>query len=91
MKREWPTKGEIVEVEWTDAASTNGWQLKVDVDREQADDRGLIECRSTGYLLSKDRRAVRLVQSQSAHGSVAEIQAIPLSCVRSIKWLSRPK
>ncbi len=88
-KRLWPNKGEIVEVEWVDAASTNGWQRGDDIDREQAVDGGLVECRSTGYLLSKDKRAVRLAQSQTTHGSVSEIQAIPRSCVRSIKKLSR--
>lgn len=84
----WPTKGEIVEVEWIDAASTNGWQRATDIDQEQAHDGGLVECRSTGYVLSKDPRSIRLAQSQSAHGSVAEVQAIPRSCIRSIRRLA---
>jgi hypothetical protein len=85
-ERAWPTKGDLIEVEWIDSASTNGWQ---EGDPNDADDGGLVVCRSAGYLWGKDRRAVRIVQSQSTHGSTAEMIAIPRSCVRSITRLSR--
>lgn len=86
-KRSWPTNGTIVEVEWIDSASTNGWQGH-DVFEEEA---GLIECRSTGYLISKDRVSVKIEQSQSNHGSGAELLAIPRSCVTAITVLKSPK
>lgn len=84
----WP-KTPLVEVEWVDSASTNGWHRGGDIEREHASDGGTIMCRSSGYLLSKDRQSVRLAQSQTSHGSVAEIQAIPRSCVRAIRLLRR--
>lgn len=83
-RQDWPTNGTIVEVEWIDSATTNGWHDEFDLD-----DGGLITCRSVGYLLSRDRRSVQLVQSQSSHGASAELTAIPRSCVRSIKTLAR--
>jgi hypothetical protein len=75
----------LVEVEWIDSASTNGWQRRGEIDQEQKQDGGLVECRTVGYLLSKDKRSLRLAQSQSSHGAVAEICAIPRSCIRSIR------
>lgn len=82
MRKDWPTNGVVVEVEWIDSAATNGWQHEYD-----NEDAGLILCRSSGYLLSKDRRSVRIVQSQTGHGTHGELIAIPRTCVRSITRL----
>lgn len=79
----WPTNGTLVEVEWIDSASTNGWN------DDFSDGDGLVNCRTAGYLLSKDRVSVKIVQSQSTHGQIAELMAIPRSCVRSIIPLVR--
>jgi hypothetical protein len=82
---DWPTRGEVVEVEWTDSASTRGWRD----DMHEGD--GLSTCRSAGYLLSKDRTSVKIVQSQSIHGTQAELIAIPRVAVKSITVLRRGK
>jgi hypothetical protein len=69
---DWPTRGEVVEVEWTDSASTRGWRD----DMHEGD--GL----ST---------SVKIVQSQSIHGTQAELIAIPRVAVKSITVLRRGK
>ena len=84
---QWP-RGDLVEVEWIDSASTNGWRPENDWQQEQNEE-GLVVCRSAGYMIGKDKQAIRLVQSQSKHGATAEQIAIPRSCVRAIRKLSR--
>ena len=70
----------IYEVEWLDSAHTPGW-------RAESTDYGTSICLTVGYLLHRDRAMVSLVQSQSQHGSVAEIISIPRVAVRSMKRL----
>ncbi len=78
----------IVEVSWVDAASTRGWR---DGERVRKEKTGLLECRSVGYLLSKNAREVRIVQSQGiTNGDLAEMQAIPTSTVKKIRRLKYP-
>lgn len=84
-RQDWPTNGEIVEVEWVDSATTAGWHTDIE------DGDGLVECRTAGYMLSKDRTSVKIIQSQTSHGANGEMIAIPRTCVRSIKRLTRPK
>ena len=71
----------MVEVEWIDSAATPGWGVDVN------DGDGLVECRTAGYLVGKDRVSVKIVQSQTSHGSNGEMIAIPRSCVRRITRL----
>ena len=85
-KRTWPTKGEIVEVEWLDSASTRGW-----TDLTAYTDSGLVTCRSVGYLLSKSKESIRVLQSQSNHGGTSEMLAIPRVCVQSIRTVGKSR
>lgn len=87
MSTTWPKAGRLVEVEWIDSASTNGWRGGDTVDGDD----GLSVCRSAGYLIASDRAVVKIVQSQTTQGHTAEQIAIPRSCVRRITPLSRAK
>ena len=81
----WPRIGSVVEVEWIDSATTAGWHD----DFEDGD--GLVECRTAGYLYSKDRQSVKVIQSQTSHGQQGEMIAIPRTCVRRITKLTRKR
>lgn len=81
-------KLQLVEVEWEDSASTHGWRDPEDATKAS----GLACCRTAGYLLSIDRKSVRVVQSKHDLKRdpnnlmlVAEVIAIPRSVIRKIR------
>ncbi len=76
-------KPRIVEVEWIDASSKGGWgSVEWYLKNSQPS-----LCRSTGYLLRKDAKAVTLVQSLGDHKDGTDAIAIPRSCVKRIRYL----
>lgn len=75
--------GDVVEIDWVDAASTRGWGGE---DRAHGTHKGLVSCSTVGYLLGHDKTAVRVCQSRNTDtGDVTEIMSIPRSCVRRIR------
>jgi hypothetical protein len=76
----------IVEVEWVDSSGYSGWQ-----DAEDAQKNIQTECRSSGYLLRKDKKSVSLVQNVSDIGHVDMVMAIPRVAIKSIRILEKPR
>ena len=68
-----------VEVDWIDSATRKGWG-------SAADHRGSgpMRCRTTGYLLKRDKHSVVLVQNTDADGHVGDSMTIPASCVKKV-------
>jgi len=83
----------IVEVEWEDSTSFNGWKTPDVVARFVG--AGSMKCRTTGYLLHKDRNRVAICQSigrdedNEFSTSIAECLIIPRKCVKSIVELEK--
>lgn len=81
----YPLKRRVIEVEWVDSTSTPGWDT---ADVYRAMPMGPLV--SVGYVLSQDKRAIRLMQSMSgAAGHVAGAIAIPMGCVTKIRTIRR--
>lgn len=78
----WALK-DLVEVDWIDSAIRSGWS-DVEIMRQKQD---IAVCRSVGYLLSADRRMVRLVGSQSAEpgAGVCDGMSIPRAAVTAMR------
>ena len=78
----------VVEVTWVDAASGGGWASP---DQYVRDHGTLIEIRSVGLLLSRDRRRLVLVQScdnqPGERRRVADSLTIPAAGVRRVRRL----
>jgi len=72
----------IVEVLWEDIFTRPGWL------GHKAREDGSAECRTVGYLLSKDARYVRLSSSWSSDER-ADTTTIPIGVVRSITELRK--
>lgn len=74
-----------VEVSWVDSAVSGGW-------RSLEEFRGaaqLAQCVTVGLLIKKTKKLVVVAQSAAKDGDVADAIAIPISCVRSIRYLKR--
>ena len=77
----------IVEVHWVDSAFCRGWQTL----ENKRHDQGIVTCRSIGYLLSSDKKEVRLVGSQGfdhmtkGEPDVADGLSIPRVAVKRIR------
>lgn len=85
---EWPLKKgvRIVEVEWTDSASANGWRTPSAA--WAAIGKRPEVCRSVGYLWKRNARRLLLVQSQSGGGLVDEVLSVPVSAVVRMRTLA---
>lgn len=75
-------KMQRVEIEWDDASLVRGW-----ADPGSRRTETPIRCFTTGYLLSRDKRAVRVVMSRGEGENVAECLVIPRETVRRIRRL----
>lgn len=62
-----------VTVLWRDTSSCHGWQ-------DDDEDRQVMECESSGYLLRETATAIELAQSHAAH-NVADVMVIPRECI----------
>lgn len=76
-------KLKLVEVEWIDPASWSRWNS-----REYYENAEYSECRSVGYLMTKNRDKVVLVQSldDDGHGAADGI-VLPRKVVTNIREL----
>ncbi len=81
----WPEWMKLVEVEWIDSSEFGGWNKPKEWD-ELIQQEELL-CRSVGYLFRDNEHVVILAQSQSAHGSVSDMLAIPKVAVKMITVL----
>lgn len=81
----YPRPRKVVEVEWIDSTFTSGWRETSEYERIP-----MGPLTSTGYLLSKDKHSIRLVQSMSAPAEcVAGVIAIPMGCVTNIRTVRK--
>jgi len=74
----------LVLIEWDDATQpSHGWQAPDDIDPTPA------ICRSVGWIIHRDDRAITLATTKCSHGDeVMGAMCIPLGTVRSVKVLS---
>lgn len=76
---------QLVEVYWIDSVAQSGWHYHDEFGKEP------LKCKSVGYLLSKTKTAVVLVQSQYDEINIipryGEALVIPASCVRKLRNL----
>lgn len=73
QQAKWPL-GELMEVEWNDAAGGSGW-ADLQSHRQEV---GILPCRSIGYVLKNDGSQIVLVQSMAqANESISGHIAIP--------------
>ncbi len=70
-----------VEVEWEDAASSGGWATKESYMLSP------VICKTTGYLLQKNKKYLVVVQSEDQNGKVNDAITIPMKCVKKIRRL----
>jgi len=71
----------IVEVTWDDSASQGKWGTDESY-RRNAD---TIECKSMGYLLSRNKKKVVLIQSISEEHQCCDSISIPAKCVKRVR------
>ena len=82
-KKRKPKWGDIVHVEWVDScAPIRIWQSF-----EDAKDYSVLPCQSAGFFIKQDAEALVLGQS-FGQTQIANIKAIPTSCVCSIRVVS---
>ena len=72
----------LVEVEWINSCAMGKWRDKKEYENQEP-----ITCRTAGYLLSKDKKRVIILQSQSNEGGMSDSMTIPRVCVKRMKHL----
>jgi len=76
-------KTPLVEVEWVDSASTDGWHAHPP--------EGVLTCWSCGYLVSKDKSTIVLAlncseeQSNNSFGNFMSIPTVAVVKIRKLK------
>jgi hypothetical protein len=76
----------VVEVEWDDSCSGGGWSTA-----DQYAKRDVLPACSVGYLLSRDRTRIIIVQSQAENGDVNDCITIPRGMVKQIRVLEKAR
>jgi hypothetical protein len=74
----------MVEVEWQDACSENGWAR-----REEYRERTPMSIRSIGFLAHRDKSRLVIVQSHSAGDRLNDSLTIPAPWVTRVRRLQR--
>lgn len=75
----------LVVVDWVDSAAHNGWRDW----KEAAETQDTIQCRSVGFLLSKDKGRVALAGSITNNDDAGERHSIPKSCVIKMRSIEK--
>lgn len=72
-----------VTVYWTDAATSDPWQL--------VDAIGLVECATTGYIVEKTAEYIKVASSVNATDDleVSNVSVIPRGMIRKVERLPR--
>jgi hypothetical protein len=74
----------LVEIEWTDSCSSNGWGTP----ERHMSKYTISRCRSVGYLIERNAKHVIVSQSLSDDtGNAAEVLAVPASCIKRLRRL----
>lgn len=91
MQPEVSRPGPVVEVVWSDIATSIGWQEHAEL--EVAKTGPFVTCLSVGYLVANEPDRVIIVQSISSDEAHAERTVIPKAVVRSIRKIAarRPR
>jgi hypothetical protein len=71
-----------VEVVWIDPTSEGGWILPDVAEQAQP-----AVCVNIGYLLTRDRKVIRIVSGYASNDSVSDVFTIPAACVRGVRFL----
>lgn len=88
---QWPRPGicnrdirrsSIIQVDWTDAAGSHGWQA-------EAYDDGLVKCTSVGFFLHKKRDHLTLATGLSTEITSNARECIPIKWIQRIRVLQR--
>lgn len=76
----------IAEVIWKDSSTTHNWNSRAD----RARDADVANCRSVGYLLKSDKKAISLTEScDDDNDNVGCTTTIPKLAVVKVKILKR--
>lgn len=71
-----------VEVIWIDPMTEGGWMTL-----EAAEEAQPATCANIGYLLNRDRKVLRLVSGYNSTDTVSDVFAIPIACVKKVRFL----
>ncbi len=74
----------IVEIDWLDACRSGGWS-SLDYYKK----RTLAKCRTTGYLINKDRKHVTVMQSLGSDVDGTDGITIPRSNIQKMRILKK--
>lgn len=75
----------MVEVEWIDSVASGGWRKIEDYETREP-----TNCVSVGYLVSKTRERIVLLQNLNPeNGDASDSMTIPRACVKKIYYLTR--
>lgn len=77
-------KRRIVLVEWEDSTSVHRWQARSEVDNKPA------FCRTVGWLVAKDKKAMTVVGTYSAGSHFTGDLCIPMGAVRKVTEVKEP-
>ena len=75
-------KDDIIEIEWTDAATTQGWHSGTHLLRND----GLSLCKTVGYFFRKTKNSIQTSKGVSEDDR-CDTQSIPLAWVKKIRKL----
>lgn len=79
-------KPRLVHIEWLDAEHEFGWQDGNDIDTNV----DVVPCYSVGWLLAKNKKAVKLCQTWSTDNH-AQTLVIPAGMIEKITFIDTPK
>ncbi len=74
---------QIIEVEWDDVVTHSVW-----ISQEEAKEKPLCQCKSVGYFLNQDEKAIRLSCTiQLDDKPERDLTVIPWGCITKIRKL----
>lgn len=79
-KAKWAAK-EVLEIEFDDSSSSQGWR---DKDRVYC---GATRCRTVGYLLKETKRTITVVQSIADENDVDHVWRVPRGAILRMRRL----
>ena len=76
-------KNQLIEVEWDDTVTDSAW-----IAEEKAAKKPVVKCKSVGYFLSKDKKALRLSHTiQLCDKPERDLSVIPVGCITKVRRL----
>lgn len=71
----------IVEVEWIDSATYQGWQTK------SAKEQTVSQCTTVGFVMRRNKNEISIAQGKSNNKNYLNVTTIPMSCIKKITRL----